>query len=253
MNKSVIFYTLLRKEAHRIIRLWTQTLLPPRINMSLYFFIFGKILGSHVGDIAGVSYAQFITPGLITLSMTINAYMNASSSLFLDKFQGCLMEMIVAPIPEWMLVAGFMFGGLFRGLLVGLLVALSGHLCVGANVICWSTWFIVATSCCCLFGILGGLNALYANHFDGINFIPSFILTPLTFLGGVFYPIANLPEFWQKASIYNPLVYVVKTMRHAYMDSEISYLLVAFIWISILVTASLATYKINNRQGLTAK
>jgi ABC-2 type transport system permease protein len=244
---TTILYTIIYKEVHRILRLWMQTILPPLINMSLYFFIFGQMIGEHIGDINNISYTQFITPGLIILATVTNAYMNASSSVFLDKFQGCLQEILAAPIPEYFFIIAITLGSIFRGLVIGLLIALSGWICVGATITNFSIFFIILITSNCLFAILGILNGLYANHFDGINFVPSFILTPLTFLGGVFYPINRLPAIWQDLSYYNPFVYLVKAMRESYTNGQISYVFLTSIVILSITLAMWCTHKIKHR------
>ena len=250
MNYSVIFYTIIFKEVHRILRLWMQTILPPLINMSLYFFIFGHMIGKHIGDINGISYAQFITPGLIILATVTNAYMNASSSVFLDKFQGCLQEILTAPVPEWFFIVAVTAGSICRGLIIGLLIALIGWLSVSATITHFGVFFLILITSNCLFAVLGILNALYANHFDGINFIPAFILTPLTFLGGVFYPTSRLPEIWQQLSYYNPFVYLVKAMRESYTFGNINIIFLSSLVILIMFFAILCITKIRNRSDI---
>jgi ABC-2 type transport system permease protein len=252
MNSSqiTVLYTIVYKEIHRILRLWLQTILPPLINMSLYFFIFGQMIGLHIGDINNISYAQFITPGLIILATVTNAYMNASSSVFLDKFQGCLQEILAAPIPEYFFILAITIGSVFRGLIIGMLIAFSGWICVGATITNFYVFFVVLVASNCLFAILGILNGLYANHFDGINFVPAFILTPLTFLGGVFYPINRLPGIWQDLSYYNPFVYLVKAMRQSYTNGHISYVFLFFIIILSIIFAIWCTQKIKHRSKI---
>ena len=253
MHYGIMLWTIIRKELHRVLRLWMQTLFPPVINMTLYFFVFGQMVGRHIGQIDGMSYAQFITPGLIMLGMVTNAYMNASSSTFLDKFQGCLQEVLVAPIPEWMVMLGIVIGGMLRGMIVGGLIAIIGWLAVKAVVTHWLVWIMTAMLTSAMFAALGALNGLYANHFDGINFIPAFILTPLTFIGGVFYPISRLPEFWQTVSHYNPLVHMIHAMRSAYTDGYVNIPLTVEMMVLMSVCMMCCIVKIQRRAGVSLK
>ena len=246
----IALLTLLRKECHRVIRLWTQTLLPPVINMTLYFFIFGQMVGRHVGEIQGMPYAAFIAPGLVMLGMVVNAYMNASSSVFIEKFQGSFQEALVAPLSPGLIVLGVILGSVMRGLMVALVITLVGWLCVGAVVQHWFVWWIVAILNSGVFAALGLFNALYAKHFDDINVVPSFVLTPLTFLGGVFYPIARLPEFWQTVSHYNPLVYLIQSMRLSYTSGQMPVELLVIIALITLAVGMACVYRINHRLGV---
>lgn len=226
----VAFTTLTIKEIKRILRIWPQTLLPPAITMSLYFIIFGKMIGSRVGEMGGVPYMQFIVPGLIMMSVITNSYSNVVSSFFGTKFHGNIEEMLVSPISKHTIMFGFMAGGLFRGLVIGLIVtALALFFTKLTLVHAFVTVFtVVMTSM--LFSLAGMINAIFARSFDDISIIPSFVLTPLTYLGGVFYSLDSLSPFWQKVSMLNPIVYMVNSFRYGilgYSDVNVWYSMIA--------------------------
>ncbi|MFW2177291.1 MULTISPECIES: ABC transporter permease [unclassified Moraxella] len=210
----VAFTTLTIKEIRRILRIWPQTLLPPAITMSLYFIIFGKMIGSRVGDMGGVPYMQFIVPGLIMMAVITNSYSNVVSSFFGTKFHGNIEEMLVSPISKHTILLGFIAGGLFRGLAIGLIVTLLALFFTKLTLVhAFVTVFtVVMTSA--LFSLGGMINAVFARSFDDISIVPSFVLTPLTYLGGVFYSLKDLPEFWQNVSLINPIVYMVNAFRY---------------------------------------
>ncbi len=209
----VALITLTKKEIKRILRIWPQTLLPPVITMSLYFLIFGKMIGSRVGDMGGVPYMQFIVPGLIMMSIITNSYSNVVSSFFGTKFNGNIEEMIVAPVSKHTILFGYMAGGLFRGLAVGSIVMALALFFTNLSVtnVFVTVFTVVMTAM--LFSLGGLINAIFARSFDDISIIPSFVLTPLTYLGGVFYSIDNLSPFWQNLSLINPIVYMVNAFR----------------------------------------
>ncbi|OBX75924.1 ABC transporter permease [Faucicola atlantae] len=210
----VAFSTLAIKEVRRILRIWPQTLLPPAITMSLYFIIFGKMIGARVGEMGGVSYMQFIVPGLIMMAVITNSYSNVVSSFFSTKFHGSIEEMLVSPISKHAILLGFIVGGLFRGLAIGLIVTLLALFFTKLSLVhAFITVFtVVMTSA--LFSLGGMINAVFARSFDDISIVPSFVLTPLTYLGGVFYSMQDLPPFWQKVSLLNPIVYMVNAFRY---------------------------------------
>ncbi len=209
----VAFVTLTKKEIKRIVRIWPQTLLPPAITMSLYFLIFGKMIGSRVGEMGGVPYMQFIVPGLIMMSIITNSYSNVVSSFFATKFHGNIEEMLVSPVSKHTILFGYMAGGLFRGLAVGAIVMALALFFTELSVVnVFVTLFtVIMTSM--LFSLGGLINAIFARSFDDISIIPSFVLTPLTYLGGVFYSLDNLSPFWQNLSLLNPIVYMVNAFR----------------------------------------
>ncbi|WP_102798640.1 ABC transporter permease [Bowmanella denitrificans] len=209
--------TLWRKECTRFLRIWVQTLVPPAITMSLYFVIFGNLIGNRIGQMGGFSYMEFIVPGLIMMSVITNAYANVSSSFFSAKFQRNVEELLVAPLSNWIIILGFIGGGVARALLVGLIVTLVSLFFVDIQihhpVMLVTTLVLTAT----LFAAAGLVNAVYAKTFDDISVIPTFVLTPLTYLGGVFYSLTLLPEFWQWVSKANPVVYMVNGFRYGFL------------------------------------
>ena len=213
-HQLVAFNTLLVKEIRRILRIWPQTLLPPAITMSLYFIIFGKMIGARVGDMGGVSYMQFIVPGLIMMSVITNSYSNVVSSFFATKFHGNIEEMLVSPISKHTILLGFIAGGLFRGLTIGAIVTMLALFFTQLSLVhAFVTIFtVVMTSA--LFSLGGMINAVFARSFDDISIVPSFVLTPLTYLGGVFYSLKDLSGFWQNISLLNPIVYMVNAFRY---------------------------------------
>lgn len=219
----IAFVTLLVKEVRRFTRIWPQTLLPPAITMSLYFVIFGNLIGSRIGDMEGHSYMEFIVPGLIMMSVITNSYANVVSSFFGMKFQRSIEELLVSPVPNWVILTGYVGGGVARGLAVGVIVtALSlgfTHLQVHHPGVVVITVLMTAI----LFSLGGFINAMYATKFDDIAIVPTFVLTPLTYLGGVFYSIALLPEFWQSVSLFNPILYMVNAFRYGILGvSDVS-------------------------------
>lgn len=210
---QVALYTIVRREIQRFFRIWTQTLLPSPISIILYFMIFGELIGSRIGRMGGVSYIEYIAPGLIMMSVINNAFANVVASFFGAKFQRNIEEMLIAPIAHWVILVGFMLGGIARGCIVGLIVTMVAafftHLPVYDMSVMWMTVLLTAT----LFSLAGFLNAMFAKKFDDINIIPTFILTPLTYLGGVFYSIELLSPGWQTVSYFNPILYMVNAFR----------------------------------------
>src|SRR3990167_4177631 len=221
MNERFRFYTniialqtIMRKEILRFMRIWSQTLLPPAITMSLYFVIFGKFIGSQINHIDGYSYIQYIVPGLIMMSIMTNAYANTASSFFLTKFNKSIEEMLVSPMNNIVILLGFMLGGTIRGLAVGIIVILVSflftHVPIYHPLIILNTAILAAM----VFSLGGLINAIYAKRFDDISFIPTFVLTPLTYLGGVFYSVDQLPATWRSLSMVNPILDIVDTFRY---------------------------------------
>lgn len=213
-QQFIALQTLIIKEIRRILRIWPQTLMPPAITMSLYFIIFGKMIGARVGEMGGVPYMQFIVPGLIMMAVITNSYSNVVSSFFATKFHGNIEEMLVSPISKHTILLGFIVGGLFRGLAIGAIVTLLALFFTKLSLVhAFVTIFtIVMTSA--LFSLGGMINAIFARSFDDISIVPSFVLTPLTYLGGVFYSLNDLPSFWQQVSLLNPIVYMVNAFRY---------------------------------------
>lgn len=207
--------TLVYKEVRRFLRIWSQTFIPPVITTSLYFLIFGTLIGERVGEIDGVRYIDFIAPGLVAMGVISNAYNNVSSSFFSAKWQNNLEEQLVAPMSDSMIVLGYVLGGVLRGLLIGIIIGVVTLFFTKISIVHVGELIAVATLTAALFAIFGFLNALYANTFDDVTIIPHFVLTPLIYLGGVFYSISMLSPFWQTVSQFNPILYVVNGFRHA--------------------------------------
>jgi ABC-2 type transport system permease protein len=206
-----------RKEIIRIFRIWIQTLVPPVITMSLYFVIFGGFIGSQIGDIKGYSYMTFIAPGLIMMSIITNSYTNTVSSFFSAKFQRNVEELLVSPTPSWVIILGYISGGMTRGLCVGILVTAVSFMFnqISIHNIFFIILFAILTSF--VFSLAGMINGIYAKKFDDISIIPTFVITPLTYLGGVFYSLSLLPEFWQIISKANPIIYMISGFRYGFL------------------------------------
>ncbi|CAM3898627.1 ABC transporter permease [Xenorhabdus thuongxuanensis] len=248
----VALKTIWIKEVTRFGRIWVQTLLPPVITMSLYFVIFGNLVGSRIGEMGGVGYMQFIVPGLIMMSVITNSYANVSSSFFGAKFQHSIEELLVAPVPTHVIIAGFVGGGVARGVCVGILVTLVSLLFVPLQIHSWGMVAITLLATSILFSLAGLLNAIFAKTFDDISIIPTFVLTPLTYLGGVFYSLTLLPTFWQIVSKLNPIVYMVSGFRYGFlgiMDVSLAMTL-GMLGIFIAGFYALAWYLIESGRGL---
>ncbi|MGB5353385.1 MAG: ABC transporter permease [Woeseia sp.] len=229
----VAMKTIVRNEIVRVLRIWVQTIVPPAITMTLYFIIFGNLIGRRIGEMDGFDYMQYIAPGLIMMSVITNSYGNVVSSFFGAKFGRHVEEMLVSPMSNATIIIGHVAGGVIRGLLVGSLVTVIAlgftSLKVEHPLITLSMVLLAST----VFALAGFINAMFARKFDDISIIPTFVLTPLTYLGGVFYSISLLPEFWQKLSLANPILYMVNAFRYGILGtSDISighaYLLVIF-------------------------
>lgn len=238
----VAYMTIVRKEVVRFLRIWPQTLLPSVVTTTLYYVVFGKFIGSQIQPIGNYTYIQFIVPGLVMMAVITNSFGNVVSSFFGAKFQKQIEELLVSPITPFLVVAGFVTGGVLRGLLTGVLVLsvslfftqLTIHNIVLIGVFIFLTAF--------LFSLAGLLNAIYAKKFDGTTIIPTFVLTPLTYLGGVFYSIGMLPPFWQYVSAWNPILYMVNGFRYGFLGvSDVS--IVASL--AILVGLSVILFSIN--------
>jgi len=237
------FKTIVRKEVVRVARIWVQTIVPPAITMTLYFIIFGNLIGRRIGKMDGFDYMQYIAPGLIMMSVITNSYGNVVSSFFSAKFGKHVEEMLVAPMSNATIILGHIAGGVVRGILVGLMVTVVAlgftDLSIEHPLVTISIVILAST----VFALLGFVNAVFANKFDDISIIPTFVLTPLTYLGGVFYSISLLPEFWQKVSLGNPILYMVNTFRYGILgtsDIDIGYAyLIVGLFIAGLFTLNL--------------
>ena len=211
---SVALYTIIYKEVRRFMRIWPQTLLPPAITMSLYFVIFGNLVGSRIGEMGGYSYMEFIVPGLIMMAVITNSYANVSSSFFSSKFQKSIVELIMSPVPMHAILWGHVLGGVIRGILVAIIVSAVSLFFADLYITNWFVTIYTVLITSLLFSLGGFINAVYAKSFDDISIIPTFVLTPLTYLGGVFYAISSLSPFWQNLSLINPVVYMVNAFRY---------------------------------------
>ncbi len=210
----VSFQTILTKEILRFTRIWVQTILPSVITTTLYFVIFGRLIGERIGTMGGLDYLDFIVPGLVLMAVITNSYSNVVSSFYSSKFSRYVEELLVSPAPNWVILAGYVAGGMARGLAVGLAVLLVAMLFTDFHVHSYVVTLLVFLMTAMLFALGGFINAVYANSFDDISIIPTFVLTPLTYLGGVFYSIDLLPAFWQGLSLANPVLYMVNGFRY---------------------------------------
>lgn len=216
-NNWIALNTIWIKECTRFLRIWVQTLVPPAITMSLYFVIFGNLIGNRIGEMGGFTYMEFIVPGLIMMSVITNSYANVASSFFSAKFQRNIEELLVAPVPTWVIIFGYVGGGVARAILIGIIVTLVSMFFVDVNIHSFTAIVITLFLTSTLFATAGLVNALFAKTFDDISMVPTFVLTPLTYLGGVFYSLSLLPEFWQNVSKANPIVYMVNGFRYGFL------------------------------------
>lgn len=247
----IAFLTILRKEIKRFTRIWIQTLLPPAITMILYFVIFGKLIGSRIGEMGGFSYIEFVAPGLIMMAVITNAYANVSSSFFSAKFQRSIEELLVSPTPNYIILLGYVMGGVARGMAVGLIVTVMSLFFTDLYIHHWATTLFIVFMTSMLFSLAGFINAIYANTFDDVSIIPTFVLTPLTYFGGVFYSISLLPEFWQKVSVLNPILHMVNAFRYGmlgFSDVHIGSALVGLtVFVAVLFVIALHLLKTGKR------
>ncbi len=209
----IAFRTLIIKEVLRFSRIWVQTLLPPAITMALYFIIFGKLIGEQIGDMEGFRYIDFIVPGLILMSVISNSYANTVSSFYFSRWNKHIDELLIAPVPNWLILAGFVGGGVARGVSVGIIVTIVASVFSDLAIHSYAVTITVFVLTSILFSLAGFINGVFANSFDDISIIPTFVLTPLTYLGGVFYSISLLSDFWQAVSMVNPVLYMVNAFR----------------------------------------
>jgi len=213
------FSTIVMREFGRIVRIWGQTILPSAVTSILYFVIFGSLIGRRIGPMGGVDYMQFIAPGLIMMAIITNSYANVVSSFFGAKFQRFLEEISVSPLPDWLVVLGYVTGGVLRGLLVGIVVTIVSlsftHLPIHHGVVIVAAAVLTAF----VFSLGGFINAVFAKNFDQVNWVPAFILTPLTYFGGVFYSVSLLPDWAQTLSQINPILHMVAAFRYGFLGS----------------------------------
>ncbi len=233
----IAYMTIVRKETGCFLRIWPQTLLPPVITTTLYYVIFGAFIGSQIQPIGGYAYIQFIVPGLVMMSVIINSFSNVASSFFGAKFQKQIEELLVSPLSPPLIVAGYVTGGVLRGLLTGVLVLGVALFFTEIAIyhLAFTITFIFLTAL--LFAFAGLMNAVYAKKFDGISIIPTFVLTPLTYLGGVFYSVTMLPDVWQQVSAFNPILYMVNGFRYGMLgvsDVNVAFSLGVLVFLSII-------------------
>jgi ABC-2 type transport system permease protein len=239
------YRTIVTKEILRFSRIWVQTILPSAITTTLYFVIFGKLIGERIGQMGGYSYIEFIVPGLILMSVIQNSYANVVSSFFSTKLQHYIEELLIAPVPNWVVLAGYVSGGVARGTIVGSVVTLISQFFTDLSIHNYPLTLLVFVLTSVLFALGGFINAVYAKTFDDVSIVPTFVLTPLTYLGGVFYSIELLPGFWQTLSLGNPVLYMVNAFRYGLLgvsDIDIGWALLiicAFILALILFSLNL--------------
>lgn len=251
-----LYFTALKslaaKETNRYLRIWIQTLVPPVITTSLYFVIFGNLIGGRIGEIEGFSYMEFIVPGLIMMSVITSSYSNVASSFFSQKLQKNIEELLIAPVPTHVIIWGFVIGGLGRSILVGTLVTIISLFFVPLHVYSWFIVIVTLLMTAILFSLAGLLNGVFAKSYDDVSIVPTFVLQQLTYLGGVFYAISMLPPFWQAVSKINPIVYMVSGFRYGFLgqtDVPIAFSLSILVLFTIILY-SVCWYLINKGRGL---
>lgn len=212
----VAYFTVLRTEFKKIFRLWAQTLLPAAITTTLYFLIFGNLMGHRIGTMAGLPYLDFIVPGLIMLTMLTSAFTAASSLFYMYKWTRVLEEILISPMSSVNILNSFMSVGIIRALVIGCIVFIIARLFTDVSVLHVAYMLFIAVLAAGIFSLVGVFNAIYAKTFDHISIIPTFVITPLTYLGGVFYSVNILPPFWQHIALFNPIIYIVSTFRYAF-------------------------------------
>ena len=251
-DQWIAFLTLVTKEVRRFMRIWSQTLLPPVITMVLYFVIFGSLIGRKIGQMEGFDYATFVAPGLIMMSVLTNSYSNVVSSFFGTKFSRCIEEVLVSPTPNYVILLGYVIGGVSRGLIVGLFVSLVSLFFTEIQIHNLAIVILTVTLTAVLFALAGLVNGVFARNFDDINIVPTFVLTPLTYLGGIFYSISLLPPFWQVVSKFNPILYMVNAFRYGFLgisDINVAWAL-SMICAFIVGLVCVALYLLENAKGL---
>ena len=216
----IAYKTIARKEILRFARIWIQTIIPPAVMVCLYFIIFGNLIGQKIGDMDGMAYIDFIMPGLVMMSIITNSYANVVSSFWGAKYSHYIEEMQIAPIPNIVILLGYVTGGVIRGISVGIVVTLVSLIFTDFYIYSPVVVLVVAVLTAFLFSLAGLINGIFANSFDHVTIIPTFVLTPLTYLGGIFYSITLLPVFWQRVSLGNPIVYMVNSFRYGFRGTS---------------------------------
>lgn len=251
-NPIIAFYTLLRREVVRFLRIWPQSLLPSVITQSLYFIIFGQFIGSQIADINGISYMAFILPGLMMMSVINNSFQNVAFSFFGTKFQRNLEEMMVSPMSYWVVMGGYCIGGMLRGLLTGLLVFGVSIFFVRPDIHNFALIMVFVILTSAVFSLGGLINGMFARKFDDVSIFPTFVLIPLTYFGGVFYSIKDLPTFWQGLSKFNPILYMVDGFRygfHGFSDLNVWFSL-GMLTLFVLILIGVSSYLFRKGVGL---
>lgn len=245
-------YTIARREVMRILRIWTQTLVPPAITLTLYFLIFGGLIGSRVGDMGGFDYMAFIVPGLVMMSVIQNSYGNISSSFFGAKFGRHIEELMVSPVPSWVILTGYVGGAVLRGLMVGAIVMAIAMLFTPVRIPHPGVTLAALLLGASIFSLAGFINAVYAKKFDDIAIIPTFILTPLTYLGGVFYSVSLLPDWAATATRFNPVFYMVNAFRHGFLGVSDVPVWQAFVLMGVfvIILAAFALHLLHRGTGM---
>lgn len=246
------YITIVRREVLRFARIWVQTIVPPVVMVGLYFIIFGNLIGSRIGDMDGMRYIDFIMPGLVMMSVITNSYANVVSSFYGAKYSHHIEEMLIAPIPNVIIVLGYVTGGIVRGICVGIAVTFVSMIFSEFTVHQPLVVIAVAFLTSFLFSLAGLINGVFANSFDDVSIVPTFVLTPLTYLGGIFYSIKLLPEFWQQVSLINPILYMVDSFRFGFRgvsDLTLSTAILVIIGF-ILILFSVALFLLNRGTGI---
>ncbi|MDI9245199.1 ABC transporter permease [Marinobacter sp. CHS3-4] len=246
------FNTIVVREVRRFMRIWPQTLLPPAVTMTLYFIIFGNLIGSRIGSMGGFDYMAFIVPGLIMMSVITSSYANVVSSFFSMKFQRSIEELLVSPVPNWIILSGYVAGGMARGLGIGLIVTLLSLAFTRLSIHNLPMVILTVFLTSALFAVGGFINAMLATKFDDISIVPTFVLTPLTYLGGVFYSIDLLPAFWQGVSMINPILYMINAFRFGILGvSDVNpFIALGMILVFITLLSAVALRMLNRGKGI---
>lgn len=250
-QKLISLKTILGNELKRIFRVWTQTLVPPIMSNVLYFVIFGGIVGSQISNMNGFRYMEYIFPGIAMMGIITSSFMHSVSSFFFSKFQKTIEEIVVSPTPYSVVLLGYMLGGVVRGMIIGAIITIVGLLFTDVSVHSYALMFVMALLTSSLFSLIGITNAVFAKGFDGISIIPNFVITPLTYLGGVFYSIPLLPVFWQGVSKFNPILYMIDGFRYSVLgksDINITFSII-FLCILVAIFFSLNTYLFKSGRG----
>lgn len=242
------FYTLACKECRRILRIWRQTIVPPVITTTLYFLIFGKLIGGRIGEMNGIGYMEFIAPGLIMMTAITASYVNTASSFFLSKFTRDFEELLISPLSTHNIIWGYVLGSILRAGLAALLVMCVAMIFVSLDIYCVSIIILTLFLTIVAFALGGLINAVFAKSFDDVGLVPTFVLTPLTYLGGVFYSISLLPEFWQTVSKFNPIVYMINGLRYGFLGISDVHLIYTFaVLIALCVVLYIVAYSLIQR------